>query len=94
MIGKKVIVRGMQSGVYFGTLVKDEKNDVVLKDVRNLWYYTGAYNLSDVATKGLNKKGSKISCVVDLMGFKDIVQVIPCTKKAIEIIENAKVWTY
>jgi predicted oxidoreductase len=94
MISKKVIVRGIQSGVYFGTLKKNSKDNVVLENVRNLWYYKGANNLSDVATKGISRTDSKISCVVSEMEFKDIIQIIPCSQKSIESIENADIWTY
>lgn len=36
-IGKKVLVRGIQSGVYFGELVSRDKQDVEMKNARNLW---------------------------------------------------------
>ena len=43
-VGKKVLVRGVQSGVYFGELVSQDKQEVEMKNARNLWKWSGATN--------------------------------------------------
>ena len=48
-LGKKVLVRGIQSGVYFGELVSQDKQEVEIKNVRNLWRWSGANTLLDLA---------------------------------------------
>lgn len=48
-VGKKVLVRGVQSGVYFGELVSQDKQEVEMKNVRNLWRWNGANTLLDLA---------------------------------------------
>ena len=40
--GKKVIARGINSGVFFGTLVDKNGQEVELKECRNIWNWTGA----------------------------------------------------
>ena len=37
-IGKKVIVRGDRSGVFFGTLAAKDGQEVKLEKCRRLWY--------------------------------------------------------
>lgn len=41
MMGKKVIVRGDRSGVFFGTLVGKDGREVKLENCRRLWYWDG-----------------------------------------------------
>ena len=42
MIGKKVIVRADRAGVFFGELVEKNGTEVKMKNVRKLFYWTGA----------------------------------------------------
>lgn len=51
-IGKKVIVRGDRSGVFFGTLRERNGQEVVLADCRRLWYWDGAASISQLAVDG------------------------------------------
>ena len=52
MIGKKVIVRGDRSGVFFGTLAERSGREVKLTGCRRLWYWDGAASLSQLAVDG------------------------------------------
>ncbi len=92
LIGKKVVVRGIQSGVYFGTLADRNGQEVELTNCRNIWYWEGANNLNQIAAEGVNTKRSKISMSVDNVIFTDIVEIIPMTDKAIKILEGAPIW--
>lgn len=60
-IGKKVLVRGLQSGVYFGELVSQDKQEVEMKNVRNLWRWSGANTLLDLAENGAQTRNDNIS---------------------------------
>lgn len=92
-IGKKVIVRGIQSGVYFGTLIRQEGNETELKDARNIWYWSGANNLLDMAENGIkNLSASKISNTVGSIVLLDACEIVPCSQTAAECIEGAKAW--
>ncbi len=93
MINKKVIVRGDRSGVFFGTLVQKDGREVMLKDCRRLWYWSGAASISQIATDGVaNPGGCKFTVVVDEIVILDAIEIIPCTDKAIENIEGVRVW--
>lgn len=92
-IGKKVIVRGDRSGVFFGTLKKKEGQEVVLTNCRRLWYWEGAASISQLAAEGTtNPGGCKFTMAVDEIGILDAIEIIPCTEKSINSIEKIVVW--
>lgn len=91
--GKKVVVRGIQSGVFFGILVDRNGQEVELKNSRNIWDWEGAANLNQIAVDGIkNLKNSKISMSVDTMVLTEICEIIPLSEKAIANLEGAKEW--
>lgn len=92
-IGKKVIVRGDRSGVFFGTLKEKDGQEVVLGDCRRIWYWDGAASISQLAVDGTSKPTEcKFTVAVDEIGILDAIEIIPCTPKAIESIEGVRVW--
>lgn len=93
LIGKKVLVRAYEAGVYFGTLAEKEGNEVTMKNVRNIWRWNGASCLSQVANDGVAET-SRLSPVVAEMVILNVCQIIPCTDKAISNLEGIKVWEY
>ena len=93
--GEKVLVRGVQSGVYFGTLVERNGQEVEMKDVRNLWRWNGANTLLDLAENGARKTGDcRFSNKVDSLVLTDVCEIVPCSEKAIKVIEGVSEWTY
>ena len=94
-VGKKVLVRGIQSGVYFGELVSQDKQEVEMKNVRNLWRWDGANTLLDLAENGArNTDDCRFSNQVNSIILTDICEIVPCSNKAIKIIEGVTEWTY
>ena len=92
-IGKKVIIRGDRSGVFFGTLVAKEGREVKLENCRRLWYWDGAASISQLATDGTVKPDNcNFTVTVSEIIITDAIEVILCTDKAIKIIEEVKVW--
>ena len=89
-IGKKVLIRANGAGVYFGTLEKMEGDQVKVSNVRNIWRWTGASCLSQIANEGVT--GDKIGPVVSSMVINNVMQVIPLTEKAITNLENQPEW--
>lgn len=93
MTGKRVIVRGDRSGVFFGTFVDRTGSEVVLSNCRRLWYWDGAASISQLAVDGtVNPDGCKFTVTVDEIVILDAIEIIPCTGKAAEVIESVKVW--
>ena len=92
-IGKKVIIRGDRSGVEFGELVEHEGPEVTLKNARRIWYWDGAASLSQLAKDGTaNPDECKLTVTVDSITILDVIEIIPCTDKAIKSIEGVKEW--
>ena len=92
-MSKKVIVRADRAGVFFGELKSKNGNEVEMKNVRGLWYWEGACSLSQLAVDGTSEPDNcKFTVVVPEMTILDIIEIIPCTQKAIESIEGVKEW--
>lgn len=92
-IGKKVIVRSDRAGVFFGTLKSKEGNEVVLTDARRLWYWDGAASLSQLAVGGPTApRNCKFTMSVEEIGVLGVIEIIPATQKAIEVIDEVPVW--
>lgn len=97
ILNKKVIIRADRAGVFFGTLVS--KNDTVagveceIKDCRRLWYWDGAASLSQMAVDGVSApERCKFTVIVPQMVVMQVIEIIPCTDKAIKSIEKVATW--
>lgn len=92
-IGKRVIVRGDRSGMFFGTLARREGREVKLSDCRRLWYWDGAASNFQLAMEGVTSpRNCKFTVRVKEIEILDAIEVIPCTERAIESIENVTEW--
>ena len=93
MIGKKVIVRGNRSGVFFGTLAGKEGSEVELHNCRRIWYWDGAASISQLATDGVKKpENCKFTVSVNEIVILDAIEIIICTDTAIKSIEGVTEW--
>lgn len=91
MIGRKVLVRSIEAGVYFGTLEAVDGQAVRLTDVRNIWHWTGANCLADIAEHGVT--GDKISRTVSTMVLTSACQLLPLSDAAIDNLYAQPAWT-
>lgn len=92
-IGKKVIIRADRAGVFFGELENVQGDEVLLKNCRRLWYWSGAATLSQISLEGVKRPDhSKFSMTVPLLGLRGVIEIIPATQEAIDNIENTWVW--
>ena len=93
MLERKVIIRGDRSGVFFGTLKEKNGTEVKLADCRRLWFWSGAASISQIAVDGtVNPSGCKFTVTVPEIVITDVIEVIPCSDKAIKSIEGVKEW--
>ena len=91
--GEKVIIRGDRSGVFFGELASCNEREVELKNCRRIWYWDGAASISQLAAEGTKApENCKFTVSVGSIVILDAIEIIPCTKEAIESIEGVKVW--
>ena len=89
----KVIVRADRAGVFFGEIIERNGSEVKMKDVRRLWYWDGAASLSQLAVEGVSKpQNCRFTVTVTTMEILGVIEIIPCTQKAVESINSVAVW--
>ena len=87
---KKVLIRCVNSGVYYGTLENIEGSTAVLSNLRNIWLWEGATCLAQIANDGI--RGGKVSQEVSEAVFTDVCQVFPLTEIAILSLDKIPAW--
>jgi len=93
MKNKHVIVRTDRAGVFFGILKEKKGQEVTLNEVRKLHYWDGAGAVEEIAMIGTKKPDNcRFTVTVESMTVDGAIQVIPCTKQAIEAIKSVKEW--
>lgn len=66
---------------------------MTLHNARRIWYWSGAASLSQLAKDGTTDPSScKFTVTVDSITILDAIEIIPCTDKAIQSIEDVEVW--
>ena len=90
---KKVIVRANGAGVFFGELKEKNGNEVTMCNVRKIHYWDGAAAGEQLAVDGTSKpEECRFTVVVEEMTITNVLQIIPCTEKAIESLTSVAVW--
>ena len=92
-MNNKVIVRADRAGVFYGEIKERAGSEVVMVNVRRLWYWDGAASLSQLATEGTTApRNCKFTVYVPEMTILGVIEIIPCSDVAINSIEGAPVW--
>ena len=93
MIGKYCIVRTYSAGVFAGFLESIDGKVGTVTAARRIWYWDGSASLSQLAVEGTSKpENCKFPCEVESVLLTEIIEVIPCTDKAIESIKGVAIW--
>lgn len=89
------IVRTYSAGVfagYFNRKIKGKEG--IVFNARRLWKWGGSASLSQLSKEGTSKPNEcKFPCEVDEVDLKEIIEVLPCSKKAKESITSISVWS-
>ena len=94
-IGKKVIVRTNRAGVFYGTLSEYDADirTAELTSTRRIWCWSGAASLSQLANEGVKDPSNcRFTVVVPVMQVMEVIEILPCSKEAIDSIEGVKIW--
>lgn len=87
------IIRSDKAGVFFAKIAERRGDEVDLTDCRRIWYWDGAASLSQLAMEGVNKpQNCKFTITVPAMTVLGVIEIIPCTDKAIESIKAVQEW--
>ena len=90
---QRYIIRGTNSGVFFGEIAERDGQEVTIKNCRRLWYWSGAASLSQLAVEGVKHPGEcKFTVTVSELCVLDAIEIIPCTDEACASINGVPVW--
>ena len=90
---KYVIVRTYSAGVFAGELESRNGQEVVLRNARRIWYWSGAACLSQLATDGTSDpNGCKFPCEVDRVELLQAIEILDVTEKAKASIKEVPIW--
>jgi hypothetical protein len=88
-----VIVRTYSAGVFAGYIKERNGQEVVMQHARRLWFWDGAASLSQLAMDGVSKpQNCKFPCIVAEITLLNVIEIIPCTEKAVKSIAGVPVW--
>lgn len=88
------MVRTYSAGVFAGYIESREGKEAVLRNARRIWYWEGAASLSELATRGPSKPDKcKFPVAVDKVTLTEVIEIIPITQEAKEVIDKVAVWT-
>ena len=87
------IIRGENSGVFFGEISERIGREITIKNCRRLWYWDGAASLSELALTGTSKPSNcKFTVTVDEVVILDAIEILSVTEMASQSIDGVKVW--
>lgn len=87
------IIRCAQAGVFFAKIAERRGDEADLVDCRRLWYWDGAASLSQLATEGVNApKNCKFTVTVPGMTVLGVIEIIPCSERAVKSIKGVREW--
>jgi len=88
------IIRTYSAGVFAGYIDRsvNGKERTIYKS-RRIWYWKGAATLSQLSQEGTSKPDEcKFPCEEPEKDLTEIIEIIPCTKKAEKSIKGVKIW--
>nr|DAI28147.1 MAG TPA: hypothetical protein [Caudoviricetes sp.] len=87
------IVRAERAGVFFGHIRERVGSEVTMTDVRQLWYWSGACSLSQMAVDGVKNPGKcKFTIAVPEITILGVSEIIPASEVAVKSIGDVKPW--
>lgn len=87
------IVRTYSAGVFAGNLVERNGKEGRVENARRIWQWSGAASLSQLSVDGTSKpENCKFPCEVPWIELTEIIEILPCSKKAEKSIKGVKIW--
>lgn len=87
------IVRTYSAGVFAGYLESKKGKEVVLRNARRIWKWSGAASLSQLAMEGTSDpENCKFPCEVDKVVLTEAIEILDVTKEAKKSIDGVVIW--
>ena len=92
-----VVIRSDRAGVHVGELVSSTDTvhgkEVVLKNTRRIFYWSGAATLSQLALEGVkNPNNCKFTVEIPVNNIMGVIEIIPCSAEAVANIKGVPIW--
>ena len=88
-----MIVRTYSAGVFAGFLESRNGREVVMREARRLWYWSGAASLSQLAVDGVrNPSECKFPVPVGVIELLEAIEILYATEVARKSIEGVPIW--
>lgn len=88
------IVRTYSAGVFFGIIESKDGKEVILRNARRIWYWTGASSLSELAEKGTSSPSTcKFPIAVDKIILTEVIEILSVSEEAKKSIDAVKIWS-
>jgi len=88
---EKSIVRSDRAGVFYGIVTARRGAEVDLKDVRRIYYWSGATDCIQIAQEGCSPK-SRLTMAADSITIFGVIEVLPVSEKARVILDGIPAW--
>jgi hypothetical protein len=88
-----VLIRSTNAGVFVGELAEQDNANqrVRLKNAIRIWYWDGAFTLSQLAMEGVKKpENCKFSIPVTEQEVFQVIEIIPMTDAAVASVKGVK----
>ena len=90
---KYKMVRTYSAGVFAGEIISRKGQEVVMKNARRIWYWSGAASLSQLAMEGTKDPANcKFPCEVDRVELLQVIEILDVTPEAEKSIKAVPVW--
>lgn len=92
--GKKVLVRSVEAGVYFGICEDVEGAKIELKGARNIWRWRGANSWMDIVTSGVDTSAdyTRITTPADIL-ITNCCAIAELSDEVFDKLNAAPVWS-
>lgn len=88
-----VICRTYSAGVFAGYLESRNGQEVVMRDARRIWYWSGAASLSQLSIDGTSDPDNcKFPEAVDRVELFQVIEILDVTDKAKKSILSVSIW--
>lgn len=89
--GTFCIIRTYSAGVFAGNLKERIGREVLLENAIRIWYWNGAFTLSQLAVEGTKKPSDcNFAVPVKQIILTEVIEVIPCTPQAEKSIKGVE----
>jgi hypothetical protein len=87
------IIRTDRAGVFFGQIKERHGSEATLINARKLHYWSGAAAVEQIAEDGVKyTKNCRFTITVPEITVLGIIQINPCSERAIANIKNIPEW--